>query len=184
MASCCSVPTPCGFQSSDTRSLCGTVHSANTSFTCEHISGNCPPQRSRSQSLLHPSPSVVNRCNPIFHFRDISRDNPLQTVKLCVTFAASREAQSLISPGRSEDPFGWSPCYAVRCKPTRIPIGTETANSDTRRRRVTMTTVNRPNERHQATSPAHPGSSHPDKRDLQVAQRTQGWAPRALNTEA
>jgi hypothetical protein len=183
MASCCSVPTPCGFQSSDTSSMCGTVHSANTSSPCEHISGNCPPQQSRSQSLLYPSPSVVNRCNPNFHFRDISRDNPLQTVKLCVTSAASHEAQSLISPGRVRiHSDGVHASSALQADSDTI--GTETANSDTRRRRVTMTRVNRPNERHQATSPAHPGSSHPDKRDLQVAQRTQGWAPRALNTEA
>ena len=187
MASCSSVPTPCGFQSSDTSSMCGTAHSANTSSPYEHISGNCPPQQSRSQSLLDPSPSVVNRCNPNFHFRDISRDNPLQTVKLCVTSAGRREAQSLISPGRCEDPFGWSPWYAALCKRTRISDRNSNGklrHTSIRRRRVTMTKVNRPNERHQATSPAHPGSFHPDKRDLQVAQRTQGWAPRALNMEA
>lgn len=76
---------------------------------------------------------------------------------------------------------------SVLCSPlqaTRIMIRNITADSGTRRRRVTTTTVNRPNELHEATSPAHPGSSHPDKRDLQVAQRTRGWAPRALNTEA
>jgi hypothetical protein len=184
MASCCSVHTQCGFRSSDTSSTCGTARNANTSSPYELLGGNCPTQHSRSQLLLCPSPSVVNHCNPDFHFRDLPFDNPLQTVKLCVTSAAGREAQSLISPGRDEDPFGWSPCVAARCKPTRMPIGTKTANHDTRRRCVTATSQPTQMNNTQPRPPRIQDPRHPDKRDRQVAQRTRGWAPRAKHTEA
>jgi hypothetical protein len=186
MATCCSAHTQCGFQSLDTSSMCGTVLNANTSSPCEHIGGNRPTSTEPQSITTSPSPSVVNHCNPDLHFRDLSFDKPLQPVNLCVTSDARREAQSLISRGRGEDPLGWSPCYAARCK----------ADSDARseqngRRRHTPETTrhddNSQSTQMNGTEPRPPriqDPSHPDTRDPQVAQRTRGWASRAKHTEA